>query len=226
MRFSLTGLTAFATLSFGTYILHMKIPYRFRLLFVVLLIGLSILSACNCHETAQVTLPPSAVQPRNDIKGLSNFAKVSDVLYRGAQPDQDGFAELKKLGIKTVINLRSNHSDIDDMKGLGLQYCFIPSDAGDIKEDKLAALLKATLNPANQPAFVHCAHGADRTGTMVAVYRICFQNWSRQDALNETSVFGRHTIYADIPKYIMGFGIEAIKKKTEMASEPKIEVIE
>jgi hypothetical protein len=60
---------------------------------------------------------------------------------------------------------------------------------------------------------------------MVAVYRICFQNWSRQDALNETSVFGRHTIYPDIPRYIKTFDKEAIKKKIETVPEPKIEVI-
>ncbi len=193
---------------------------------LIVLICLPILTACNCHETVQGTLPASAVQPRDDIKGLSNFAKVSDVLYRGAQPDKEGFAELKKLGIKTIINLRANHSDVEDMKGLGLQYCFIPSDAGDIKEENVVAFLKVALNPANQPVFVHCAHGADRTGTMVAVYRICFQNWSRSDALNETAVFGRHTIYPDIPRYINTFDIEAIKKKTATASEPKIEVIE
>ena len=203
----------------------MLLPKHFRLLLAAVLLGLSILTACNCHETVQGTLPPSAVQPRNDIKGLPNFAKVSDVLYRGAQPEREGFAELKKLGIKTVINLRSSHSDIEMMKGLGLQYCLIPCDAGDIKEENVAAFLKAALNPANQPVFVHCAYGADRTGTMVAVYRICFQNWSRADALNETAVFGRHTIYSDIPKYIMGFDIEAIKKKTETVPEPKIEII-
>ena len=203
----------------------MLFPKHFRLLLVVTFLGLSILTACNCHETFQGTLPASAVQPRDDIKGLSNFAKVSDMLYRGAQPDQDGFAELKKLGIKTIINLRSSHSDTEMMKGLGLQYCFIPSDAGDIKEENVAEFLKVVTNPQNQPVFVHCAYGADRTGTMVAVYRICFQNWSRQDALNETNLFGRHTIYGDIPKYIMGFDIETIKKKTETAPEPKIEVI-
>ncbi|MBI5778242.1 MAG: dual specificity protein phosphatase family protein [Planctomycetes bacterium] len=198
---------------------------RFRLLSVAIIVGLSILSACNCHETVQGTLPASAVQPRDDIKGLSNFAKVSETLYRGAQPDKEGFAELKKLGIKTIINLRANHSDIEMMKGLGLQYCFIPSDSGDIKEENVAAFLKVVTNPAHQPVFVHCAHGADRTGTMIAVYRICFQNWSRQDALNETDVFGRHTIYPNIPRYIMGFDIEAIKKKAETAPEPKMETI-
>ena len=204
----------------------MKIPYRFRLLFVVLLIGLSILSACNCHETAQVTLPPSAVQPRNDIKGLSNFAQVSDVLYRGAQPEPEGFAELKKLGIKTIINLRDNNSDRDELKGLGLQYCEIPSEADDVEEEKIAAFLKVALNPAHQPVFVHCAHGADRTGLMVAAYRIYVQGWKNEDALAETNLFGRHKIYKDIPRYISTFDIEAIKKKIQTVAEPKIEVIE
>jgi protein tyrosine/serine phosphatase len=63
-----------------------------------------------------------ALRPREDIKGLKNFAKVSDILYRGAQPTKEGFAELKKLGIKTVINLRAKHSDEELIKGLDLNY--------------------------------------------------------------------------------------------------------
>ena len=204
----------------------MLLNYRLRLLSAIILLGLSVLTACNCHETVQGILPDSAVQPRNDIKGLSNFAQVSETLYRGAQPEPEGFAELKKLGIKTVINLRDNNSDRDELKGLGLQYCEIPSEADDVEEEKIAAFLKVALNPAHQPVFVHCAHGADRTGLMVAAYRIYVQGWKNADALAETNLFGRHKIYKDIPRYISTFDIEAIKKKTETAPEPKIEVIE
>ena len=206
----------------------MLITNRLRLLLAVVLVGLSVLSACNCQQAPPVPSSGAIIfaQPSNDIKGLANFALVADGLYRDAQPDQAGFAELKKLGIKTVINLRSSHSDREMMAGLGLQYFEINSDAGDITDEHVAAFLKAALNPANQPVFVHCAHGADRTGTMVAVYRIYVQDWPNRDALNETDLFGRHKIYSNIPQYIMGFDKEAMKLKVQAAPEPKIEVIE
>ncbi|MEW6026119.1 MAG: dual specificity protein phosphatase family protein [Planctomycetota bacterium] len=202
--------------------------YRFRLLAVVFILGLSALTACNCQQTQTQAAGTANIfaTPRDDIHGLSNFAKVSDVLYRGAQPEPEGFAELKKMGIKTVINLRDNHSDVEMMKGLGLQYCLIPCEADDVEEEKIAAFLKVATDPKNQPVFAHCAHGADRTGLMVASYRIYVQGWKNEDALAETDLFGRHKIYKDIPKYIKAFDKEAIKNKIQTVAEPKIETIE
>ena len=40
-------------------------------------------------------------------------------------------------------------------------------------------------DPAKRPVFVHCKHGADRTGTMVAFYRILFEGWSKDEAIRE-----------------------------------------
>lgn len=149
-----------STPSFGIYkfSLSMLSNKYLRLLLVVTFLGLSILIACNCQQTLPV--PSSSAitfaQPGNDIAGLDNFAKVTEGLYRGAQLDKDGFAALKKIGIKTVINMRSSHSDRDLRAGLGLQYFEILSDAGDLDDSQAAAFLKVALNPANQPVFVHC----------------------------------------------------------------------
>lgn len=200
---------------------------RFRLFAAAVFIALSALTVCDCQQAAPAPSSPAITfaRPGNDSAGLANFAKVSDVLYRGAQPDKAGFAELKELGIKTVINLRSSHSDRELIAGLGLQYFEIPSYAGDITDEQVAVFLKAALNPGCQPVFVHCAYGSDRTGTMVAAYRIYAQAWPNRDALNETDLFGRHRIYANIPQYILGFDKEAMKTKVQAAPEPKIEII-
>src|SRR5437016_13307841 len=40
------------------------------------------------------------------IPGIHNAGKINDLLYRGGQPKQAGLAELKKLGITTIVDLR------------------------------------------------------------------------------------------------------------------------
>ncbi|MFH1238511.1 MAG: dual specificity protein phosphatase family protein [bacterium] len=163
--------------------------------------------------------------PQNDIPGLPNFAKVSDVLYRGAQPDEQGFKELKKMGVKTIINLRDNHSDTEMMKDLGLQYVSIPVNTWDLEDKDVVMFLQIATNPANQPIFVHCQHGSDRTGTMAAIYRVYEQKWSRDDAIRELPNFGFHRIWHNLKKYIRYIDLEKIRPEVNDAEKPKVELI-
>lgn len=156
------------------------------------------------------------LKPRSDIKGLPNFAKISDALYRGAQPTREGFEELKKLGIRTIINLRAGHSDEKLLKGLGFRYISIPTNTWNLSDRSTARFLKAVLDPQNAPVFVHCQHGSDRTGTMVAVYRMYVQKWKAEEALKELPVFGFHEIWDNLRAYLKNMDPErlagAIKK--------------
>ena len=52
------------------------------------------------------------------LAGVPNLHKVSDRLYRSAQPTAEGMTNLVALGIKTVVNLRDNHSDSDEIGNL------------------------------------------------------------------------------------------------------------
>lgn len=155
-----------------------------------------------------------SLKPRADISGLSNFAKVSDVLYRGAQPTKEGFAELKKLGVKTIINLRAKHSDEELIKGLDLNYFSIPINTWDLDNRHTARFLSIVMDKANQPIFVHCQHGSDRTGTMVAVYRVYAQKWKPEEAIKELPAFGFHKIWVNLKKYLKNLDIK--KVETEM----------
>ncbi|MEI8195437.1 MAG: hypothetical protein WCI73_05970, partial [Phycisphaerae bacterium] len=87
--------------------------------------------AATTSAPASATTPTTRpnLQPRHDLPGLSNFAQVSPNLYRGAQPTAEGFRQLKKMGIKTVVNLRAWHTDRDELKGTGLRYVQIPCNA-------------------------------------------------------------------------------------------------
>ncbi len=160
--------------------------------------------------------------PRNDLAGLSNFAQVSPGLYRGAQPTSGGFATLKSMGIKTIVNLRADHDDTKLLAGTGLRYVHIPCRAWYPQEADVVAFLKLMQNAENLPVFVHCEHGADRTGMMVAAYRMVEQGWTAKEAMVELPRFGFHTVWQTIRWYLGGLDPEAMRKKIAAAREPKI----
>ena len=118
-------------------------------------------------------------------RGLPNFHKVSDVYYRGAEPDAAGFRELKAMGIKTVIDLRFFHSDKKEIKDIGLGYEKIRFNTWHPEDEDVVKFLKIMIDKSKQPVFVHCRRGADRTGMMTAIYRMAIQNWPKEEALKE-----------------------------------------
>ncbi len=148
---------------------------------------------------------------------MPNLHQVSDILYRGAQPDDEGFAELKKLGIKTVVNLRSLHSDRSECKEAELDYVKIACQAWEAEEEEVVDFLKVLADPERRPVFVHCQHGADRTGMMVAIYRILAQDWTKEDAIAEMTEggFGYHSIWKELIEYIEELDVEKLQRLIE-----------
>ena len=131
-----------------------------------------------------------------ELPGLSNCYKVSENLYLGAQPTKEGFLQLKALGIKTVVNLRSFHSDRDDIPCIGLAYEHIYMKAWHAEDKEIVGFLKIVTDPNKTPVFVHCQHGSDRTGTMCAIYRIAVEGWSKEKAIEEMAQgpYGFHEV--------------------------------
>lgn len=120
---------------------------------------------------------------------LTNFERFAPELYRGAQPSEAAFKELKDKGIKTVINLRLKKEDIDEeqvwCRKYGMRFIHIPMGYKTPKLDSILSFLGVVTNPSLQPVYVHCRFGADRTGTMVGLYRVIVENWSYDDAYLE-----------------------------------------
>ena len=147
--------------------------------------------------------------------GLPNLHKVSDDLYRGAQPAAEGMPELKKMGIKTVVNLRSLHSDKDLLGDTGLAYEGIAMKAWHAETEDAVRFLKIVTDKARTPVFVHCQHGADRTGTMCALYRIVVQGWSKDEATGEMTQggFGFHPIYRNLPDFLRDLDVAELRRK-------------
>ena len=157
--------------------------------------------------------PVSWAQPIK-LEGVPNLHKVSDNLYRSAQPTAQGMENLKELGIETVINLRSFHSDRDEIGNTGLEYEHIYMKAWHPERKEAVRFLQIVSNPKRIPVIVHCQHGADRTGTMCALYRIAVQGWTKEEAIREMTEggFGFHEVWKNLPKWIQEMDIESIKK--------------
>ena len=147
---------------------------------------------------------------------VGNLYKVSDQLYRGKQPTREGLEYLQTMGIKTVVNLRTHDTDSELLEGLDLSYERIPFSAGDPEEEDVLRFLRIVTDRTRQPVFVHCRRGADRTGMMVAVYRIVIQGWSNAQAQEEMEEggYGFHTLlWRDLRNYVRNADAEALKEK-------------
>jgi protein tyrosine/serine phosphatase len=130
-----------------------------------------------------------------DSRSLPNFAKVNDKLYRGAEPKKEGIPELKALGIKTVIDMGHGVEDSKEERGWvesqGMKYVNIHLHNWlKSKPEDIDAILKEVESAGNQPVFLHCQRGSDRTGTVVAVYRMKNDGWLPKQALDEAKTFG------------------------------------
>ena len=140
------------------------------------------------------------------VPGLDNFARVNPGLYRGAQPTEEGFKQLKAMGVKTVIDFRSHHSTKKQVEDAGMTPVEIPlkADLGSVPPDDeaLKKFFEVVLDPARQPVYIHCAFGKDRTGTMAAVYRLEVDRWTPDEALQEMEAFGYHNIYKALIDYV------------------------
>jgi protein tyrosine phosphatase (PTP) superfamily phosphohydrolase (DUF442 family) len=155
-----------------------------------------------------------------NLEGVPNLFRVSDALYRGDQPSPLGMRNLKKLGIKTIINLRSFHSDRDELGETGLAYEHIYMKPWHPEEKEVVRFLKIVTDPQRTPVLVHCQHGADRTGTVVAVYRIAVQGWSKGEAIREMTQgsYGFHVTWGNLPRWIQKLDIERIKNQAGIKS--------
>jgi protein tyrosine phosphatase (PTP) superfamily phosphohydrolase (DUF442 family) len=174
--------------------------------------GQEILSLLVSHERDTEAALASERQwaQQLEVPGVENLHKVSERLYRGAQPTKEGMQQLKELGIKTIVNLRSFHSDRGEIGDTGLSYEHIYMKTWHAEDEEVVRFLKIVTDGERTPAFVHCQRGADRTGTMCAIYRVAVQNWRRDEAIEEMTKggFGFYTKWQNLIDYIRELDLE------------------
>lgn len=139
--------------------------------------------------------------------GVPNFHKVNDGLYRGGQPSRQGFASLAKLGIKTVLDLRipegQSNGEKKIVESLGMRYIHLPLHGGDTPtQNDIDRAFAVLLDGAQGPVFVHCREGKDRTGMIIACYRISHDGWANMRALAEAKSYAFREIKSAMENYI------------------------
>jgi tyrosine-protein phosphatase SIW14 len=152
-------------------------------------------------DAGQRGLPPTSDIP--------NFGKVDETLYRGAQPDELGMKYLKSLGVKTVINLRMTNdvwkAEADEARANGITYTNVPLNSLSAPTVQQVNQVLALIESSPGPVFIHCQFGCDRTGTMVACYRIQHHKWSGEFALREAEAYGMSRFEFEMKAFIRRF---------------------
>ena len=174
------------------------------------------------QSEAAPTRPAEWGQPVK-IDGVPNLNRVTANFYRSAQPTAIGFQSLAKdPGLKTVVSLRAFHSDKDLLEGTVITLVRVPMNAWHIEtEDVVAALAAIRKAEANGGVLLHCQHGADRTGLITALYRVLYQGWTKDAALDEmrNGEFGYHAVWGNIPRYLRKANVAELTRMVASAGK-------
>ena len=168
---------------------------------------------------AQAPLPPQRnAEWATPLPQVSNLHQVTPVLYRSAKLDSTDVAQLQALGVKTVISLRSFHSDTQVLEGSGIRAVRIPINTWAIGDRQVIATMRA-IRAAGQdgPVLLHCLHGADRTGMMAAMYRMLYQGWPREKAIDElkNGAYGYHAVWKNIERYLSRVNLDELRARID-----------
>lgn len=164
----------------------------------------------NAHfksaDTAARSINPNSSQKATLIDEAKNFYRVDELLFRSAQLDGSYAAKLHELGIKSIVNLR-HFSRGGDRRAFGDQFWLAnkPLQSWEIKPAQIADVLRTIRERQKEGAvLMHCYHGADRTGLVVAMYRVIYQDWSLGAARSEMidGGYGFHPMWQDIAGFL------------------------
>jgi tyrosine-protein phosphatase SIW14 len=146
------------------------------------------------------TAPSAAPAEKLNIFGISNAGRVNPLLYRGAQPLPGGYDELQRMGISIVIDLNNRGNESRDerraVESRGMRYVSIPTSSySGPTLDQIAEFLSLLRDSPARKIFVHCKYGADRSGVMIAAFRMTQEHWTPDQAMAEMLSFHFHRFW-------------------------------
>jgi len=144
------------------------------------------------------------------VPGINNFSQVDEHVYRGAQPTPEGFQYLAKIGVETVLDLREGGERATGeeqlVTSLGMKYVNVPmTGLTPPTKEEITRILVLLEDAKVGGVFVHCMRGADRTGAVIAAYRIDHDHWDNSRALKEAMEFGMGFFQVQRQKFIRKF---------------------
>jgi protein tyrosine/serine phosphatase len=159
-------------------------------------------------------------QDATNANNLPRFQQVSERLYRSGQPRDGGLSRLRELGINTIINLRGagveTRAEEAEARTLGLNYYNIAlPNWGRPQEERVARIMRLIAAPESGRVLVHCKEGVDRTGMIVALYRMTHEGWNSQKALAEAERNGMRKTQFWMRDYVEDYGDRIAKHGPE-----------
>lgn len=181
---------------------------------------LMLLVICPCPAWGQKRNPAWAVPVY--AEGLPNLHRVTAHLYRSAQPTAEGLRNAADMGLRTVLNLRAFHSDDELAEGAGLTLMRLEINTWAMDEEEILTGLRI-ISRAEPPVLVHCQHGADRTGTLLAAYRMVIQGWPREEAIAEMldGGYGYHAIWGNLITLLENLDVAGLRAQLLEDMEPQ-----
>jgi protein tyrosine phosphatase (PTP) superfamily phosphohydrolase (DUF442 family) len=175
------------------------------------------MSFASCRPIALLVFCLPALA--GSVPGIKNFDQVDAHVYRGAQPTDEGFQYLAKVGVKTIIDLREadDRSKVEErvVTGAGMQYVNVPmTGLTPPTEPEITKILALLENGTTGPVFVHCKRGADRTGAVVAAYHIDHDKWDNAHALADAKAHSMSVFQFQRQQYIRDFRPRGVDAKT------------
>ena len=202
-------------------------PVRARHAFLIALLPL--LLAANSAVAAPAGDDASTSVAALPAIRIDNFSRVDARLYRGAQPSEGDFADLKALGIKTIVDLTSKDADPDEQartEAAGMRYVSIPMSTRRVPTAaEIAQFLSLVNDPAAQPVYVHCVGGRHRTGVMTAMYRMTHDGWSGDQAFKEMKQFkyGADFLHPEFKDFVYVYQPEPVAEETAVAENVAVQ---
>ena len=137
---------------------------------------------------------------------IANFHVVSEQIWRGGRPDYYDLKNLHDRGYKTIINIENRQNFVEserrNAERMGLQFISIPMDEDLVPNNQdIEKLLQLLSDKSNQPIFIHCFHGQDRTGLVIGLYRVLIEGWDAKAAHDEMLQLGFHTKFINMENY-------------------------
>lgn len=171
-------------------------------------------ATCGAGQISECSYTPSA------LPNIPNFHQVHNFLYRGGQPTASNLDALYKMGVRTIVNLRSDPPAVESERQLceqhNLKYVNIPLVTNEAPSDQdvcqfMNVADAARENPSNGAVFVHDQYGADRVGCMVGIYRELADKFSYNQAYNEMLQYGFHDNYASLKQKVQSLASNSKK---------------
>lgn len=184
---------------------------------VLFVVALSIAGNLLAVSAGTVAFPPDARSSVHlyNLPGLDNVGRVAPSIFRGAQPGREGYDTLKRMGFRTVIDLRTTANERRQVEEAGMTAIAVPIEMSrNGLREKVERVVALMADPLNRPVFVHCRHGQDRTGIVMAAYRMKHQGWSLADAEAEMQDFGFNDVWVTFKSFIRHYGAQTAGKQS------------